>query len=50
MDMLQLRKIFPRNYDVISPDYDVSPSCRFSHGTAQYKNDFFTKCYGEKNE
>ena len=34
MDMLQLRKTFPRNYDFVSPDYDVSPSCRFSHGTA----------------
>ena len=28
-------KIFPRNYDVVSPHYDVSRSCRFSHGTAQ---------------
>ena len=35
MGMLQFRKIFPRNNDVVSPDYDISPSCRFSHGTAQ---------------
>ena len=44
MDMLQLRKIFPRNYDVVSPDYDVSQSCRFSHGTAH-----MCICYVEQN-
>ena len=26
---------FLPNYDVVLADYDVSPSCRFSHGTAQ---------------
>ena len=31
---VQLRKKFPRNYDVILAYYDVSPSCRFSHATA----------------
>ena len=34
MDMLLLRKFFPRKYDVFSSDYDVSPICLFSHGTA----------------
>ena len=28
------KEFFPQNYDVISADYDVSPSCRFSHATA----------------
>ena len=35
IDMLQLRKIFPQNYDVVSADFDISQSCRFSHATAQ---------------
>ena len=30
MDMLQLRKIFLQNYDVVSADYVISPSCKFS--------------------
>ena len=27
--------IFPPIYDVVLADYDVSPSCKFSHATAQ---------------
>ena len=34
MDMLQLTNFFLRNYDVVLADYDVSPSCRFSHAMA----------------
>ena len=26
---------FPPIYDVVLADYDISPSCRFSHATAQ---------------
>ena len=30
------QNFFPPIYDVVLADYDVSPSCRFSHATAHY--------------